>query len=241
MVTSRFIGKTVFVTGASRGIGQSIARAFHAEGARVFGTRTVAAATADDYCDEWVVADFSDIAQIRSCADSVRAVGPDILVNNAGINTNAPFAQIVPEIFLAIQQVNVFAPFLLCQAAIPAMVRRKWGRVVNVSSIWGKISKAQRAAYSASKFAIDGLTVALAAEHSSDGILANSIAPGFIDTELTRRILGEAGIRQMVAGVPAGRLGQADEIAHFVLWLSSGENTYLSGQNIAIDGGFTRV
>src|SRR6266581_693026 len=221
MVTPRFFGKIVFITGASRGIGRSIARAFHAEGARVFGTRTGTTTTGDDYCEEWVVANFSDIAQIRSCADHVSAVEPDILINNAGINTNAPFVEIVPEVFLAIQQVNVFAPFLLCQAAIPAMVRRKWGRIVNVSSIWGKISKAQRAAYSASKFAIDGLTVALAAEHSRDGVMANSVAPGFINTELTQRILGVAGIRQMVAGVPAGRLGQPDEIARFVLWLSS--------------------
>jgi len=238
----RFSGKTVFVTGASRGIGQSIARAFHADGARVFGTRTRTSRTAgDDYCDEWVLADFSDVAQIRSCAERVSAVEPDILINNAGINTNAPFVEIVPEVFLAIQQVNVFAPFLLCQAAIPGMVVRKWGRIVNVSSIWGKISKAHRAAYSASKFALDGLTLALAAEHSADGVLANSIAPGFIDTELTQRILGEAGIRQMVAGVPAGRLGQADEIARFVVWLASEENTYITGQNVAIDGGFSRV
>jgi NAD(P)-dependent dehydrogenase (short-subunit alcohol dehydrogenase family) len=238
---TRFSGKTVFITGASRGIGQSIARAFHVEGARVVGTRTGASTASDEYCDEWVMANFSDVAQIRFCADRVRAVEPDILINNAGINTNAPFVEIVPEVFLAIQQVNVFAPFLLCQAAIPAMVRRKWGRVVNVSSIWGKISKAHRAAYSASKFAIDGLTLALAAEHAVDGVLANSVAPGFIDTELTQRMLGEAGIRQIIASVPAARLGKADEIAHLVLWLSSQENTYIAGQNIAIDGGFSRV
>src|SRR5688572_25081487 len=109
-MAARFSGKTVFVTGASRGIGQSIARAFHAEGARVFGTRTGASAAGDDYCDEWITANFSDAAQIRICADRVRAIEPDILINNAGINTNAPFVEIVPEVFLSIQQVNVFAP-----------------------------------------------------------------------------------------------------------------------------------
>ena len=121
------------------------------------------------------------------------------------------------------------------------MKRKGWGRIVNVSSIWGKISMAHRASYSASKFALDGMTVALAAEHSVDGIIANGIAPGFIDTDLTQRMLGEAGIQALVQKVPANRLGRVDEIARLALWLASEENTFIAGQNIAIDGGFTRV
>lgn len=241
LVNMRFSDKKVFVTGASRGIGRAIAQAFRDEGAWVIGTCTGRNHATDDVCKEWVVADFSDVEQIRACADHVRHAEPDVLVNNAGINKIAPFVEITSDDFLSIQQVNVFAPFLLCQAAIPAMKRKKWGRIVNVSSVWGKISKEYRAPYSASKFAIDGMTLALAAEHSADGIIANSIAPGIIDTELTRRVLGEAGIQSLVSSVPAHRLGKAEEIARFVLWLASEENTYLAGQNIAIDGGFSRV
>lgn len=237
----RFSDKKVFVTGASRGIGHAIAQAFRAEGAWVIGTRTRKNYEPDEVCQEWVAADFADVGQIRACAEQVRRAEPDVLVNNAGINKIAPFVEISPDDFLSIQQVNVFAPFLLCQAALPAMKRKGWGRIVNVSSIWGKISKEHRASYSTSKFAIDGMTVALAAEHSADGIIANSIAPGFIDTELTRRVLGEAGIQSLVSNVPARRLGQVDEIARLVLWLASEENTYLAGQNIAMDGGFSRV
>ncbi|MBI4535083.1 MAG: SDR family oxidoreductase [Ignavibacteriae bacterium] len=237
----RFSDKKVFVTGASRGIGRAIAQAFRDEGAWVIGTRTGRNNDMDDVCKEWVAADFSYIEQIKACADCVRQAAPDIIVNNAGINKIAPFVEITPSDFLLIQQVNVFAPFLLCQAAIPAMKKKGWGRIVNVSSVWGKISKEHRASYSTSKFAIDGMTLALAAEHSADGIIANSIAPGIIDTELTRRVLGEAGIQSLVSSVPAGRLGRVAEIARLVLWLASEENTYLAGQNIAIDGGFSRV
>ena len=205
------------------------------------GTRTGKNSDTDDTCQEWFTADFSEMGQIKACADFVRHAEPDVLVNNAGINKIAPFVQISPDDFQTIQQVNVFAPFLLCQAAIPAMARKHWGRIVNVSSIWGKISREHRASYSASKFALDGMTLALAAEHATDGILANCIAPGFLDTELTRRVLGETEMQTLVSTVPARRLGQVDEIAQLVLWLSSTENTYLCGQNIAIDGGFGRV
>lgn len=238
--TMRFAGKKVFVTGASRGIGQSVARAFRSEGAWVIGTCTAAGNENDD-CQQWVSADFSDVAQIQRCARALREAAPDVLVNNVGINKIAPFAEIDPADFLAIQQVNVYAPFLLCQAAVPAMKKNCWGRIVNVSSVWGKISKEYRASYSTSKFAIDGMTLALAAEHAADGILANSVAPGIIDTELTRRVLGDAGIAALVAKIPAARLGRATEIARLILWLCSDENSYLTGQNIAIDGGFSRV
>jgi 3-oxoacyl-[acyl-carrier protein] reductase len=231
--------KTVFVTGATRGIGQAIAAAFHAAGAKVISTGTRSRSPGD--FDDYVQADFGDIEQIRACAEYVRRAEPDILVNNAGINRTQPFVDIDSNEFLRIQQVNVFAPFSLCQAAIPGMRRKGWGRIVNMSSIWGKISKEHRASYSASKFALDGLTLALAAEHAADGILANCVAPGFTDTELTHRMLGETGIGQIVATVPARRMASVEEIARFVVWLGSPENSYITGQNIAIDGGFSRV
>lgn len=237
----QFSGKKVFVTGASRGIGRAIARAFQGEGAYVIGTHTGANREVADTCQEWVTSDFSDIQSIKNCADFVRSAEPDILVNNAGINKIAPFVDIAPNDFLSIQQVNVFAPFLLCQAAVPAMKKKKEGRIINISSIWGKVGKEHRASYSTSKFALDGLTLALAAEHSVDGIIANCISPGFIDTELTRSVLGKEGMQNLAVSVPVRRVGGVEEIARFVLWLSSDENTYISGQNIAIDGGFSRV
>ncbi|MCC6276050.1 MAG: SDR family oxidoreductase [Leptospiraceae bacterium] len=206
----------------------------------MIGTRT-SLSDESGHCSRWIHADFALRAEIETCADEIRKFEPDILINNAGINIISPFQEIKCEDFLKIHQVNVFAPFVFCQAAITGMLSKNWGRIINISSIWGKISKEFRASYSASKFALDGLTTALSAEHSKNGILANCVLSGFIDTDMTRQILGESGIQNLVNLVPAKRLGTTPEIAKFILWLASEENTYLTGQNIAIDGGFTRV
>jgi NAD(P)-dependent dehydrogenase (short-subunit alcohol dehydrogenase family) len=226
--------KRALVSGGTRGIGAAIAARLRADGVDVVITGTRAA--------EGVRAvDFADVAATRAFADALAREDFDILVNNAGINKIGPFETLDPDDFARIQQVNVTAPFLLMRALVPGMRRRGWGRIVNVTSIFGVVSKEQRAPYSASKFALDGMTAALAAEVAADGVLANCVSPGFIDTELTRTILGEQGIADLVARVPMKRLGRAEEIANFVAWLCGEENTYISGQNLVIDGGFTRV
>lgn len=233
-------GKKVFVTGASRGIGAEIARFFHNSGAEVIGTRSKTVNN-NAICSRWLTVDFSDISQTIECVEHLKEIQPDVLINNAGTNKIGAFAEIDIDDFLNIQRINVATPFLLCQAVIPGMVSRGWGRIVNISSIWGKISKEYRASYSASKFAIDGMTAAISAEHASDGILANCVSPGFTRTELTQRVLGSDGMIELAAAVPMRRLAEPCEIAKFVYWLGSSENTYLTGQNIALDGGFTRV
>ncbi len=232
--------KKVVITGASRGIGASIAASFARSGIYVIGTKT-SHGKIKSPCNEWIIADFSIPEQIEHCAKKIQEISPDILVNNAGINKIGSFKEINPEDFLLIQQVNVFAPFRFSQAVIPSMVIQNWGRIINISSIWGKISKEYRASYSASKFAIDGITVALAAEYSKNDILVNSVAPGFTDTDLTRKVLGETGIEKLTSSIPIRRMAKPEEIGNFVVWLSSEENSYITGQNIAIDGGFTRV
>lgn len=233
-------GYTVLITGGTRGIGAEIAKRLREEGASVNVTGTTLGGNAPDGC-MYHQAKFDVKENLDNFITKVKKMKVDILINNAGINKIGCFEELNYSDFCRIQNVNVHAPFLLCQAVIPWMKRNKWGRIVNISSIFGKISKEYRASYSSSKFALDGMTTSLAAEVASYGILANCISPGFIDTELTRNILGEDGIKELVSTVPIGRLGMPKEIAAFVFWLSSPENSFISGQNISIDGGFTRV
>ena len=231
--------KNVLVTGASRGIGLEIAKKYFNSKYNVITTST----------SKWNVKSFEPIdhfiidfnnGDFDLFLKKISTKKIDILINNAGINKINPFTQIDPLVFQKIQNINLFAPFRICQTLVPNMLKNQWGRIVNLSSIWGKRSKEFRAGYSASKFAIDGLTVALAIEHGKSNILSNCVAPGFINTELTKKILSKDEMQLLEERVPCKRFGSPEEVAALVFWLGSEENTYVNGQNIAIDGGYSR-
>ena len=240
MIINELKGKTALITGGTRGIGAAVAKELHSLGATIIITGTKPNyIPLSDY--QYICADFTYKNSLTKCVDQIREMEIDILVNNAGINKVSPISELSQEDFELVQQVNVVAPLLLCQAVLVGMRARHWGRIVNISSIWGKISKAHRVSYSASKFAIDGITAAISAEVASDEVMVNSVAPGFIDTELTRNTLGTIGMNELASHVPIKRVGTVEEVAKFIAWLSGLNNTYISGQNNAIDGGFTRV
>lgn len=235
-----FQGKKAVVTGATRGIGRAIAEQLADAGAEVIATGTLVDAAAPAGCT-YARVDFADTASIDHFVIELGRIAPDILINNAGINRIGPFADLSLDDFNRVQLVNVTAPFRLCQAALPAMKTRGWGRIVNIASVWGKVGKELRAPYSASKFALAGMSAALAAEVTLFGILVNCVSPGPIETEMTRSVLSTEMIDELLKSVPAGRLGRPDEVAGLVLWLAGSTNTFVAGQNIAIDGGMTRV
>lgn len=232
--------RTALVTGGTRGIGRSIAEKLIDDGIRVIVTGTSRNAQYPEG-SIYKEVNFLDDNSFKSFEMFIVEAGIDILVNNAGINKIGGVTDIKLDDFDNIMKVNLRAPFRLSQLVIPQMISNHWGRIVNISSVFGNISKEYRAPYSASKFAIDGMTAAISAEVSSFGILVNSVAPGFIDTDMTRKILGESGMKEIASNIPMKRLGESSEIAELVSWLVSEKNTYVTSQNIIIDGGFTRV
>jgi len=231
--------KKALVTGGTRGIGRAIAAKLLDQGCEVVYTgrsdkTPLLGAT-------FQKVDFLDTASCETFLSQLRLMDFDILVNNAGINRIAPFAEIPLKDFDDILHVNLRIPFQITQALISGMAGRGWGRIVNVSSVFGHVSKAHRASYSASKFALDGMTAAIAAEYAKQGVLINCICPGFITTELTQDVLGKEGMKAIAETVPMLRLGKPEEIANAVSFLCSPENTYMSGQTMVVDGGFVRV
>ena len=228
------------VTGGTRGIGLAVVERLSMDGYQVWvtGRSKEAPATLASLDVAYVKADFGEPSDLDKLCDRVAALELDVVVNNAGINRVAPLLELSEADFKLVLAVNVHSAFRLCQAAIPSMLAKGFGRICNVSSVWGMKGSSGRAAYSTSKFALRGLTVAIAAEFSNAGVLANCIAPGFVDTDLTRSVLGLEGIARVTQQVPAGRLGTPAEIADVIAWMVSPENTYMTGQTVTVDGGF---
>jgi NAD(P)-dependent dehydrogenase (short-subunit alcohol dehydrogenase family) len=233
-------GRRAVVTGATRGIGRAIAVRLRDDGAEVMTTGTSAGGSGPEGCAYHPV-DFTDLASTRAFCRAVEAFAPLVLVNNAGVSKPESFAEISPEEFQRVQDINLRGTLMATQAALPAMRAAGWGRIVSLGSIRQQISLPGRASYSAAKAGVDGLTIGLAAEVAREGILANVVAPGYIDTEMTASMYAPDQIAALAASIPIGRLAKPEEIAAFVAWLVGPENTYISGQTLFIDGGITRV
>ena len=241
-------GKRALVTGGTRGIGAAITLALASRGYHVQVTAR-SSASFDDFMEatdgdlthniDFMACDFESAQQVATLEEHLRETDVDILINNAGINKISPVSDIHIDDFALIQRVNVEVPFLLSKAVVSGMAKRQWGRIVNITSIFGTVSKSQRLSYSTSKFALHGMTCALALEYAKDNVLVNAVGPGVIETELTRNVLGKEGIDRIGKDIPIGRLGQPEEVARLVAFLASEDNSYLTGQQIIIDGGYT--
>ena len=235
--------KTALVTGASGGIGQAIAKALAKQGMRVIVSYNTGCAEAfklaEDIGAEALMADISDEESVNKMAAEIEKKygGVDVLVNNAGISMQKMLCDTTSADWDRIFSVNIRGTFLVTRALMGNMVRNHYGRIVNVSSVWGQEGASCEVAYSASKAAVEGFTKALAKELSLSGICVNCVAPGVIDTKMNA-FLSEEEMSELESVIPMGRLGTPDEIAKVVAFLCSEQAGYITGQIIGVNGGF---
>ena len=239
--------KNALVTGASGGIGGAIARALHAAGARVglSGTRAGALdALAGELGDGAfaVPADLSSANGAKTLAKDAEAAlgGIDILVNNAGLTRDQLAIRMSDEDWQTVLDVNLTAAFRLSRECLRGMMKKRWGRIVSVTSIVGITGNPGQANYAASKAALIGMSKSLAQEVASRNITVNCIAPGFIDTPMTEGLSDEQK-QNLTARIPAGRLGEPAEIAGACVFLASDEASYVTGQTLHVNGGMAMI
>ncbi len=238
--------QVALVTGASRGIGNAIALALGAAGARVIGTSTsaegatrlAATLTAQGSSGRGMVLDAGSAASIDALMAELERAGelPAILVNNAAITRDTLLLRMKPEDWDAVIATNLTAVFRLSKACVRYMMKARFGRIVNLTSIVGLTGNAGQANYAAAKAGLLGFTKSLAKELASRGITVNAVAPGFIDTDMTRALSDEQR-QALMTQIPAGRLGTPADVAAAVLFLASPQASYITGETLHVNGG----
>ena len=249
-MTTPFIsleGQVALVTGASRGIGRAIAEQLAALGAKVVGTATTesGAAAISAYLGDkglGLVLNVGDTASIEQCLETIKAQfgDIDILVNNAGITRDNLLMRMKEEEWFDIMQTNLTSVYRLSKAVLRSMMKKRHGRIISIGSVVGSMGNAGQTNYAAAKAGVLGFTKSLAREVASRGITVNAVAPGFIDTDMTKE-LSEEQKEAIFSQVPANRLGKPEEIAAAVAFLASGPAAYITGETIHINGGMYMV
>jgi len=239
-----FSGQTALVTGASRGIGRRIALDLAECGADLILTST---RNADPRLDDGPLADHRHLTVDLADRDSRESFLASLMelpsihvcINNAGTTRHGSYDGITEEEWDRTNDVNLKAPFFVTQAIAPQMIRQRYGRIVNISSIWGHISMPERSVYTATKFGLRGLTTTYALELAHDNVLVNAVAPGFTLTDMVERNYSEERLQEIRQRIPMGRLAEVEDISRAVLFLASDLNSYITGQSLVVDGGFT--
>ena len=243
--------KVVLVTGSSRGLGRAMALEFAKKGYDVAVHYARSAAPAEAVAQEAralgvkasvFCADVSDAAACQSLVDEVNKTfgSLDVLVNNAGITRDTLTLRMKEDDWRDVLETNLSSGFFVTKSALRGMLRRKWGRVINISSVVGITGNVGQANYVAAKAGLLGLTKALAAEYASKGITVNAVAPGFIESDMTAELTDELR-ESYLARIPVGRFGKPEEVAKAVVFLAGEDAAYINGQTLTVDGGMVMV
>ncbi len=246
-------GRRALVTGSGRGIGAVLATGLAGAGAEVIlngRDEQRLSATRDRVAEEigavvrTSVFDVTDADAVCDAIGRVRAeFGPvDILVNNTGIQHREPMTEVSPAVFRRVLDVNLTGAFLVAQAVVPGMIERGYGKIVNVCSVQTTLARPGIAAYAASKGGLAMLTKSMCAEWAGHGITANGLAPGYVDTELTRPLVADPAFNAWITGrTPAGRWARMEDLVGTLIWLAAPASDFVNGQVITVDGGLTAV
>ena len=236
-----FHNKTILITGATGNLGQSMLNFFLNYKCKIIATTTKMSKIKKKKSNiEYLYLNFNDESSISAFSEKIKKYKKiDILINNSGINKIDSIDEIKLKDWESIQRVNLTGSFIITKLVSKIMRKKRKGRILNISSIWGVVGKERRSSYSSSKWGLIGLTKSSSLDLAKDQILVNSISPGIINSDLTTRILGNKGITQIKKTIPIGRLAKKNEIVNCIAFLVSDYNTYITGQNITIDGGYT--
>ncbi len=231
--------KTVLVTGGSSGIGEGITRMLAKEGYRVYFTYNGGALRAEKIENECgakaVKLNLSDRESMKKAVGGIGGI--DILINNAGVSEYSLFTDVTEEQYDFLMDVNLKGAYMLTQLAVPNMVSKKWGRIINISSMWGVSGASCEVTYSTAKAGLIGFTKALAKELGLSGITVNCVAPGFILTPMSENI-DQSVKDRFIDATPMHRLGTPNDIANAVRFFASDESSFVTGQTIVVDGGY---
>ena len=237
--------RRVLVTGGTRGIGRAVAEAFLQRGDRVLFLYRKSEEQAEELRQLGAVGyrcDLSDLSALKETCKRILAEegSVQVLVNNAGIAQFSLLHKVTDEMWEAVRSVNYDAPFYLTRAFLPGMIRQKYGRILNISSMWGQVGASCEVAYSAAKAGVIGFTKALAKEVGPSGITVNCIAPGVVDTEMNAGLSGDTR-KELKEETPLGRLGTPLDVAKACIFLSSEDGAFITGQVLGVNGGLVIV
>ena len=241
------MARVAVVTGGTRGIGAAVSKALKAAGYKVAASYAGNDEAANKFKSETGIAAYKwDVSSYDACVAGLKQVetdlGPvDVLVNNAGITKDAPFHRMTPESWSAVINTNLNSLFNMCRPVIEGMRTRKFGRIINISSINGQKGQFGQTNYSAAKAGEIGFTKALALEGARNGITVNAICPGYIATEMVMAVPKDVLEKNILPQIPTGRLGEPDEIARCVVFLASDDSGFITGSTLSANGGQVMV